>query len=623
MSGYSPTPRTSVQCKMSMAYDSIPLDSKQSVIHAAWSLLVSAYSASNTVDIGPIQKGREASTSKCLEFANGGEDYLKVHLTPESTMGDILEVVQKHSVCMQYTRHIGLQDLPSPLCKEAGGSRCLSGVLMFAPSEDTIGKSQKSMQLIPAEMFQQCGIVLTCDIQKERVNVEVLHTDIIELDQVHRFVSQLDHLQRQIGAYGSFVKIKDLEIISPDDMNEISKWNAELPPAIEGSVVSVIENWVSSRADSVAIQSWDGNLTYHDLDKLSSRLARYLTILKVSREEVVPICFEKSSWAVLAMLAALKAGGAFVLLDPTHPRARLEAIIRQLRARIVLCSQKHLRHLVDLTETVFPVNDTTISELINEIHGLSNEIDSKSLAYVVFTSGSTGVPKGVAIEHEQLITSCLTLGQRMNFNTETRMFQFASYTFDACILEIFATLCFGGCICVPSDLDRLNDVTGAMNLLQITHALLTPSVLGHIKESSVKTLQTMIIGGENVPYDLAKKWTKNSHVFVAYGPAECTVACLLRDLASQKYSIGNIGNPVNCVCWIADPTTTDKLCAIGTVGELLIEGPMLARGYLNDVVKTDAAFIYDPVWLLKDPNSTPRRLYKTGDLVRYNADSSI
>lgn len=186
-------------------------------------------------------------------------------------------------------------------------------------------------------------------------------------------------------------------------------------------------------------------------------------------------------------------------------------------------------------------------------------------------------------------------------------------------MEIFTTFLLGGCVCVPDEKERLNDLAGAINRMGVTWTLITPSVASLIQPTSVPNLKTLVLGGEAMGPSHIETWAHNLNLVNAYGPSETSVVAAVNPKIIQKEDLGNIGRAVGGHCWVVDAWNQDRLVPIGSVGELLVEGPILARGYLNLEEKTREVFITNPKW----SGSTGRRFYKTGDLVKYNEKGDI
>ncbi|KAK4182166.1 Nonribosomal peptide synthetase 3, partial [Podospora australis] len=409
------------------------------------------------------------------------------------------------------------------------------------------------------------------------------------------------------------------------DLDEPWRRNQAVPEGISQCVHHLIKAIAGRNPLSPAICAWDGQMSYGELDELSTRLAGYLIGLGVKPEEIVPLCFEKSKWTIVAMLAVLKAGGAFAPLNPEYPRTRLETLLGQIKARVMLMSAQCSAVWAGSEQTIVTVSGQSIGQLASGTDESFAAVKPDNAAYVMFTSGSTGTPKGVILEHGAVSTSCLAHGQVFGLAQQTRALQFADYTFDVCITEILTTLVFGGCVCVPSEFDRRNRLTEAIAAMDVNLALLTPSVTRLLKPSMVPSLKVLVLAGEQVTCADWIRWQDYLQVINGYGPTEACVFCVAFTGPSH-FKLGTIGKPIASVSWVVDPEDHHILTPMGSVGELLVEGPILARGYLNDPETTSAAFIAAPAWLSAGGAGVPGRhgrLYKTGDLVRYDAAGNL
>lgn len=238
--------------------------------------------------------------------------------------------------------------------------------------------------------------------------------------------------------------------------------------------------------------------------------------------------------------------------------------------------------------------------------------------YVIFTSGSTGRPKGVMLEHAAVATSIKGHGNAMGFCSSTRALQFAAYNFDASIAEIFTTLTHGGCVCIPSDEERLSDLVGVINRMSVNWAFFTPSVIALISPEDIPTLKILVLGGEAVTKENVKIWGSKLRLMNGYGPTETCVFCVTR-VIEPGTKAQTIGQAVSSISWVTHPQDSNKLTPVGCIGELLVEGASLARGYLNDNEKTSSSFVDNLGWT----SDKTRRFYKTGDLVRYNSNGTL
>lgn len=415
--------------------------------------------------------------------------------------------------------------------------------------------------------------------------------------------------------------------LSEADMLRLKGWNSMVPKRIDRCAHELIVEQCRSQPDTLAVCAWDGNFTYAELDALSSVLSVHLTKRGVGPEVLVPLCFEKSRWTTVAMVGVMKAGGAFVLLDPSHPQTRLETICRTVAAQVVVSSATNHVRAAALAAVFIVVGDNETAWRSPVRSWPSSLVTPDNTLYVVFTSGSTGTPKGAIISHAAFATSAMAQIPRYHLTRQSRVLQFSSYAFDASILETITTLVVGGCICVPSDAARRDNIAGAARELRISVAQLTPSITRLLRPADLPTMQTLVLVGEAVAQKDIQQWYGHVQLVNAYGPAECSIVASVQPTLSAISDAGNIGRASGCVCWVVDRADHERLLPIGEVGELLIEGPTVGRGYLNDPERTAAAFIELPTWLLQFRQNNcdlgNGRLYKTGDLVQYAADGSL
>ncbi|KAF4955749.1 hypothetical protein FGADI_4320 [Fusarium gaditjirri] len=403
------------------------------------------------------------------------------------------------------------------------------------------------------------------------------------------------------------------------------EWNRPLPPTKQICIHHGIEAQATAQPTKVAVASTVTSLTYDDLNGMATQIASDLNLQGVSPEIVVPLCFDKSPWMIVAMLGVLKAGGAFVALDPKAPTSRINAIMRQVKAKIVVTESKH-GHLFSNYQ-VIEVSGTYNHMLLQttDNYPTTRASHPNDAAYLIFTSGSTGEPKAVVVEHQSFCSGMAQHAKAQFIDRHSRVLQFASYTHDACIVEILTTLCVGGTICSPSEDERVNRLVQFINSQSVNWAVLTPSFITSIDHNEISSLETVVLAGERTLQSNISSWAASVRLLTGYGVSECSVVTTISSPADENRSASNIGMPAGGVCWIVDSNDPDKLLPIGEVGEILIEGPTVARGYLGNPEATNSAFIQPPVWLhriLQGPDHSCR-LYRTGDLGRYNHDGSL
>ena len=292
-----------------------------------------------------------------------------------------------------------------------------------------------------------------------------------------------------------------------------------------------------------------------------------------------------------------------------------------VQAKIVLCSQENADLLGSVADTVISITAEFVEQLPLNPHQLKCDATSHNAAYIIATSGSTGIPKLTLIEHGSYCSGVKAHapGMLMDSTNPLRVLQFASHTFDASLVEILSPLMLGGTVCIPDEETRLNNIAKAINDMNVTWTCLTPTFVRFLKPSMAPGLVTIALVGEAMSQLDLETWSKVQNLVNAYGPSECSVAAVTNPRVTSETDPKNIGYPVGIHPWIVDSDDYHKLVPVGCTGELLAEGNTLARCYFNDDQKTAQAFVKNPKWA----EGRDFRGYLTGDLVRQNSDGSL
>ena len=646
-----PTPMYQPRAEASMKHEAVLTRRPQSnittstIIRAAWSILVARLTGSSDTVFGATVTGRNAPVPGVEEMMGPTISTVPIRVRVDRglLLTEFLDKVQAQAVDMIPFEHTGLQNIRQ-IGADAQAACAFQTLLVIQPEgEDKAGaKATDSLFGVrdfakDQSYFNTYAVMLVCSLgQDGRWSVEAsFDRSVIDAAQAERLLAQFAWVVQQLCLQEDTRLVGEVECMSEKEKGEIWEWNEAVPDAVDALVHQLIEQQVHLQPRSPAVCSWDGELTYGELNQLSSTLAAHLVGLGVGPEVMVPLCFEKSLWTVVSMLAVTKAGGAFALLDASHPSRRLEAMVHELGAEIMLTSTTHMKLSLGLSKHVVVVNQTEVERLesgagqvgqVGQVEQVAQQMSSAAALYVVFTSGSTGLPKGVVVGHSNYCSGMVRRVKAMRFEPTSRVLDFASYSFDMAIDNMFTTLSTGGCVCIPSDSERKEDIVGAMNRLNVDIADLTPSVARLIAPDTVPGLRVLILIGEAMTATDVSTWAPRLQLINAYGPAECSLITSANTSVSASTHPGNIGRGLGAVMWVTDARDHNRLLPVGAVGELLVEGPILARGYLNDEGKTAAAFIEDPAWLLAGGGGRPGRrgrLYKTGDLVRYNPDGTL
>ena len=381
------------------------------------------------------------------------------------------------------------------------------------------------------------------------------------------------------------------------------------------TVVSLFRRQVELYPDNIAMVYHDVRLTYKQVDEQSERIAQYVQSLGLGSEDVVSILIPRSEWMVVASIGVLKAGCAYQPLDASYPKERLNFMMQDAGAKLLIADEE-LRPIVDEYQGRVLLTKDIEALPAAEVPVKAN-ITPSSLFIMLYTSGSTGTPKGCQLEHGNLVCFCHWYHRYYDLKPESKVAAYASYGFDACMMDMYSALTCGAAVYIIGEDIRLNlpDLNDYFNSEGITHSFMTTQVgCQFAMNFDNHSLLHLSVGGEKV-LPLTPPTAYQLHN--AYGPTECTIFTTTYAMKEFEQN-APIGKPLdNFRLYIVDKQL--NRLPVGAVGELWVSGPQVSRGYLNRPEKTAETYLTNPF----TTDAKYSRVYRTGDIVRYLSDGII
>jgi amino acid adenylation domain-containing protein len=458
------------------------------------------------------------------------------------------------------------------------------------------------------------------------VNI-VYNTDIFNADTIGQLLQHLEQLMTAVAIDPGITLAKLSYLSQEEQVHILEHFNAtKLAYPKDKTIASLFEEQVKLHPDHIALIFEEHTLTYSELDKQSARLAAYLQdTCMVGVGQSVGIMLDRSEKYIIAILGILRSGGAYVPVDPDYPVSRKEFIFQDAEIQVLITQTEYIFDLDYYSGHVFAIDVQLQSLEPASSVPLKNTVND--LAYIMYTSGSTGMPKGVMVEQRGVIR----LVKSMNYvhvAVGDRILSMSNFSFDGSVFDIFASLLNGAALVITRK-EQLLDFMQLSTIItgqQISVFFITTALFNALADSAFLTehhLKYILFGGERVSVGHVKRF-KNKHPLVnlvhVYGPTENTTFSSYYPIKKVDEHLGTIpiGKPIsNATCFIFNgEEDTLTLVPIGVVGEICVGGDGLARGYLNRPELTMEKFVTNPF-------PPGERIYRTGDLGRWLADGSI
>uniref|UniRef100_A0A2P1CZG6 AptD n=2 Tax=unclassified Phormidium TaxID=2609805 RepID=A0A2P1CZG6_9CYAN len=592
------------------------------ILLATFSILLSRYSRQNDLCIGsPIANRTHSQTESLIGFFVNTL-VLRNKINPEQSFIEFLQ--QTRQTCLEAYSH---QDIPFELLVEKlQPERSMSHNPLFQVMFVLENNENPDLNLpdLEIEWFD-----LTCPFAKFDLALMAIESDR-QLNCVWEYATDLfesSTIQRMSQHFAVLLQgivdrphqpIKTLPLITPSELLQLQSWNqTQTDYPLNQTFVDLFEQQVTKNPHQIALVFESQNLTYQQLNQKANQVAHYLIQNhQIQPDTFIGICVERSFEMIIGILAILKAGGAYLPIDPYYPQERIQFMLENSGASILLTQSfiedklplKSSCKLICLDSEKFDCESTENPPI---------QTKPENLVCLIYTSGSTGKPKGVMIEHRGLTNFVLAWLQTFQVQPHNSYVQLASFSFDMAMAEIAPTLVVGACLYLSKKETLLNSQS-LVNLLataKISHIVIPPSMLSVLAPDALPNLQTIVVGGEACSAELVTKWAPGRQLWNGYGSTETTI-CLVVASCQPNGKKPPIGKPFpNARIYILD--AQNQPLPPGIPGELCIAGVGLARGYLHRPDLTKEKFIEVDLF------GKNERIYKTGDLAKWNYEGNL
>ncbi|RQO73975.1 hypothetical protein DBR43_00780 [Pedobacter sp. KBW06] len=500
------------------------------------------------------------------------------------------------------------------------------------PASKVVDGSSDHLELENASLQEQTNYPLSLIVSaSEEIGILFSYNStLLEDDYVRLISGHFEQVLHQLLVYetGTLAEIDMLKAAEQAQLADEFNATTVVYPHTE-TAISLFETQVLLSPDAKAIVFEDQVYTYKELDERANQLARYLRGKGVGTDSLVPVCLERSEQMAVAILGIMKAGAAYVPIDPAYPSERISFMLEDTQATVVVSSAE-LKASTEAFATLDAVLIDADWELIQTWGGRvpAHPAGPGDLAYVIYTSGSTGKPKGVMIEHAGMLNHLYAKINELQLNEHTVVAFTASYTFDISVWQLFSALLVGGTTVIYSSAKLLEpaELIGAVEKDGITILELVPSYLTAVLQenisASLQQLRYLLVTGEAVSQPLLAQWFAHKAygripVVNAYGPTEASddICHHIMHEAPERINVP-VGKPVqNMRIYVV--SSSGQLCPVGVPGEICVSGIGVARGYLNRPDLTASRFVSCSF------EAPENRMYRTGDLGRWLSDGTI
>src|SRR5579875_1829517 len=592
-------------------------------VQAGWGLVLASHGGSRDVVFGATVSGRPGELQGVEEMVGLFINTLpvRVQVQEEAELEEWLKGLQQEQLAAREYEY-------SPLVRVQRWSEVERGEALFDSVlvsenyavDEGLKREGRGLRVTEAYAVEQTNYPLAVQVKAgEQVRLQISYRESYSRGQIERRLEQMRVVLEGIGRGEG--RVGELPRMSEEERWQVvEEWNGEERGYREATVVELFGEQAARRPEAEAVVYEGERVSYGELNARANRLARYLAGKGVEREELVGVVMERSVELVVALLGVLKAGAAYVPVDPGYPEERMRFMLADAGVRVVLTQERLPAALPPGLLTIQGAFTGSISQVDSDTDNLGSKADAENLAYVIYTSASTGRPKGVEVTHKSLTNLVQWHRDTFRVTSEDRASLLAAPAFDAFVHELWPYLASGACLIIPDQKTRTfpPSLAAWIEQQQLTFCFLPTAMVGPVLNELAGrnvALRAVITGGERLraqPVDKISFQLANH-----YGPTENTVVATFARVISAGPEDPPIGSAIsNVKVYVLD--ASQNPVPVGVPGELYIAGVGLARGYHNRPALTAERFVPHPF-----PDRPGERVYRTGDLARYRRDGQL
>ncbi|MBU5265930.1 non-ribosomal peptide synthetase [Virgibacillus proomii] len=595
------------------------------ILYSAWGLLLQKYNNTDDAVFGTTVSGRPNHIGKIKNsvglFINTVP--LRVKTNNVTRINELLKKVGEELSERYQFESTSLVDIKS-YSNIPTESQLFDCIVVYEnyPVEDWYRNGIESLKVISYSTSEKTNYSVVVEVsENDEYNINLRYdSQVFDEETINRIKEHLYQVILEI-LENPFAKTSDLQIITDEEKRQILTMNKSNSDYPNKCVHELFEEQVEKTPNYIAVTMDHNKLTYEELNRRANQMARVLRNNGIKAESIVGIATDRSIEMIISMLAVMKAGGAYLPIDPSYPDDRIKYIVEDSKMECLLVQSKLKEKFQSFSTTnMLWMDDSSLFEG----EGTSNlNISSQKndLAYVIYTSGSTGNPKGVLIEHQSIVNTLTWRAEYYHYTEVDAVLQIPPFVFDSSVGDIFTSLISGAKVVLFRSEDRLemNKLARLVHEENVTNFLIVPSLYKKFIENltyDLPSLRFVTLAGEDLTEGLVEDHFKRfDHVdlYNEYGPTENSVASTVYKFDKNNIQV-RIGTPIhNTNCYVMDKK--NKIQPFGITGELQVSGRGLARGYLGNKGLTNEKFYYN--------QEMGEKLYKTGDLVKLLPDGEL